>query len=91
VGKGSTIGDNATIVCGHNIGVFAYIGAGAVVTKNVPDYALVVGNPARQIGWISEYGHRLAFDNEVLAECLESKESYQLESGKVRKKTSILK
>ena len=66
VGKGVSIGANATIVCGHDIGKFAFIGAGAVVTKNVPDYALLVGNPARQMGWISEYGHRLEFDlNEI--------------------------
>ncbi|MFZ9156183.1 MAG: acyltransferase, partial [Schleiferiaceae bacterium] len=62
VGKGASIGANATIVCGHDIGAFAFIGAGAVVTKNVKDYALVVGNPSRQIGWMSEYGHRLEFD-----------------------------
>src|SRR5688572_8307669 len=64
VGKGASIGANATIVCGHDIGKFAFIGAGAVVTKTVPDYALVVGNPSRQIGWMSEYGHRLEFDKE---------------------------
>lgn len=86
VGKGPTIGANATIVCGHDIGAFAFIGAGAVVTKTVPDYALVIGNPARQIGWMSEYRHRLEFDNEGLAVCPESIKRYQLESGKVRKK-----
>src|SRR3954471_15730926 len=64
VGKGATIGANAAIVCGHDIGKFAFIGAGAVVTKTVPDYALVVGNPSRQIGWMSEYGHKLEFDKE---------------------------
>ena len=72
VGHGASIGANATIVCGHDIGKFAFIGAGAVVTKHVPDYALVVGNPARQIGWMSEYGHRLEFDTEGKATCPES-------------------
>ncbi|MFM7746861.1 MAG: acyltransferase [Bacteroidota bacterium] len=72
VGQGASIGANATIVCGHDIGKFAFIGAGAVVTKPVPDYALVVGNPARQIGWMSEYGHRLEFDTEGKATCPES-------------------
>ncbi len=85
VGKGASIGANATIVCGHNIGAFAFIGAGAVVTKHVPAYALVVGNPARQIGWISEYGHRLEFNAEGIAECLESKEKYQLKNNSVSK------
>jgi UDP-2-acetamido-3-amino-2,3-dideoxy-glucuronate N-acetyltransferase len=91
VGKGATIGANATIVCGHDIGAFAFIGAGAVVTKTVPDYALVVGNPARQIGWMSEYGHRLKFDNNGLAECPESKEGYQLDSVIVKKLIITLK
>jgi UDP-2-acetamido-3-amino-2,3-dideoxy-glucuronate N-acetyltransferase len=91
VGKGASIGANATIVCGHDIGAFAFIGAGAVVTKTVPDYALVVGNPARQIGWMSEYGHRLEFDKEGLAVCLESKECYKFESGLVKKLISTLK
>ena len=68
VGKGATIGANATVVCGHDIGAYAFIGAGAVVTKHVPDYALLVGNPARQLGWMSEYGHRLYFDAEGIAE-----------------------
>lgn len=86
VGKGVTIGANATIVCGHNIGEYAFIGAGAVVTKTVPAYALLVGNPAHQIGWMSEYGHRLEFDGEGIAVCLESKEIYQLKDGKVAKK-----
>src|ERR1044071_9251713 len=72
VGKGASIGANATIVCGHDIGAFAFIGAGAVVTKTVPAYALVIGNPARQTGWMSEYGHRLEFDKEGLATCKES-------------------
>jgi UDP-2-acetamido-3-amino-2,3-dideoxy-glucuronate N-acetyltransferase len=85
VGKGATIGANATIVCGHDIGAYAFIGAGAVVTKYVPDYALVVGNPARQIGWMSEYGHRLKFDQEGIAICLESQEKYVLSNNKVHK------
>lgn len=85
VGKGATIGANATIVCGHDIGPFAFIGAGAVVTKTVPAYALVVGNPARQIGWMSEYGHRLQFDENGLASCPESNEKYRLLNGKVTK------
>jgi len=85
VGKGASIGANATIVCGHDIGAFAFIGAGAVVTKTVPDYALVVGNPARQIGWMSEYGHRLEFDNDGLAECPESHEEYKLINNQVQK------
>lgn len=76
VGKGATIGANATIVCGHNIGKFAFIGAGAVVTKNVPDYALVVGNPAKHVGWMSEYGHRLSFNDDGTAICPESQERY---------------
>ncbi len=78
VGKGATIGANATIVCGHNIGKFAFIGAGAVVTKNVPDYALVIGNPARQVGWMSEYGYKLLFNKDGIAVCAESNEQYQL-------------
>ncbi len=85
VKKGATIGANATIVCGHDIGRYAFIGAGAVVTKTVSDYALVVGNPARQIGWMSEYGHRLEFDTNGLAICPESKEQYKLENNKVIK------
>ena len=83
IGKGATIGANATIVCGHDIGKFAFIGAGAVVTKTVPDYALVVGNPARQTGWISEFGHKLEFDNQGIAICPESKQEYKLEENKV--------
>ncbi len=74
VRRGASIGANATIVCGHDIGEFAFIGAGSVVTKHVPDYALVVGNPARQIGWMSEYGHRLNFDENGTAICPESNE-----------------
>ena len=85
VGKGATIGANATVVCGHDIGAYAFIGAGAVVTKHVPDYALLVGNPARQLGWMSEDGHRLYFDAEGIAECPESHEKYQLKDGKVFK------
>ena len=84
VKKGASIGANATIVCGHDIGRYAFIGAGAVVTKAVPDYALVVGNPARQTGWMSEYGHRLHFA-EGKATCPESGEVYALEEGNVRK------
>jgi len=83
VGKGASIGANSTIVCGHDIGKFAFIGAGAVVTKHIPDYALVVGNPARQIGWMSEFGHRLEFDKEGLATCKESGQKYKLENNKV--------
>jgi UDP-2-acetamido-3-amino-2,3-dideoxy-glucuronate N-acetyltransferase len=85
VGKGATIGANATIVCGHDIGHYAFIGAGAVVTKNVPAYALLVGNPAQQIGWMSEYGHRLHFDNDGFAECPESGAKYQLNDNNVVK------
>jgi UDP-2-acetamido-3-amino-2,3-dideoxy-glucuronate N-acetyltransferase len=85
VHKGATIGANATIVCGHDIGHFAFIGAGAVVTKSVADYALVVGNPAKQTGWMSEFGHKLDFDKEGIAICVESKEKYQLVNGIVSK------
>jgi len=85
VGKGASIGANATIVCGHDIGAFAFIGAGAVVTKTVPAYALLVGNPAKQMGWMSEYGHRLEFDADGNAECPESKEKYRLQNGAVTK------
>ena len=85
VKKGASIGANATIVCGHDIGKYAFIGAGAVVTKNVPDYALVKGNPGRQTGWMSEYGHNLKFDQLGFAECQESKEKYQLIKGQVIK------
>jgi UDP-2-acetamido-3-amino-2,3-dideoxy-glucuronate N-acetyltransferase len=83
LGKGASVGANATIVCGHDIGPFAFIGAGAVVTKTIPAYALVVGNPAKQIGWMSEYGHRLDFDQSGFAVCPESQERYQLKSGAV--------
>jgi UDP-2-acetamido-3-amino-2,3-dideoxy-glucuronate N-acetyltransferase len=85
VQKGATIGANATIVCGISIGRFAFIGAGAVVTKNIPDYALVVGNPARQTGWMSEYGHKLKFNQDGKALCPESKELYLFSKGKVTK------
>jgi UDP-2-acetamido-3-amino-2,3-dideoxy-glucuronate N-acetyltransferase len=82
---GASIGANATIVCGHDIGRFAFIGAGAVVTKHVPDYALVVGNPAKQTGWMSEFGHKLKFDAEGIAVCPESNEKYQLKNNIVIK------
>jgi UDP-2-acetamido-3-amino-2,3-dideoxy-glucuronate N-acetyltransferase len=85
VKKGASIGANATIVCGHDIGQFAFIGAGAVVTKNVPDYALVMGNPAKQTGWMSEYGHKLSFDKNGEATCAESGEKYLLKDGRVAK------
>jgi len=85
VKKGASIGANATIVCGHDIGRYAFIGAGAVVTKNIPDYALVVGNPARQIGWMSEFGHRLEFNENGIAICPESNDTYKLENGVVSK------
>ena len=85
VRQGATIGANATIVCGITIGRYAFIGAGAVVTKNIPDYALVVGNPARQTGWMSEFGHKLSFNSEGIAVCTESQERYQLINEKVVK------
>lgn len=84
VGKGASIGANATIVCGHDIGEYAFIGAGAVVTKTVKPYALMVGNPARQIGWMSAYGHRLLFEDGK-AVCPESGEEYWLEGDEVRR------
>ncbi len=87
VKNGASIGANATIVCGHDIGEFAFIGAGAVVTRSVPAYALVVGNPARQVGWMSEYGHRLNFDDSGIAVCPESQERYQIKDGMVKKIT----
>ena len=83
VGKGATIGANATIVCGHDIGEYAFIGAGAVVTKDVLPYALLVGNPAVQMGWMSEYGHKLEFNADGNAVCPESGQCYHLENGKV--------
>lgn len=85
VGKGASIGANATIVCGHDIGEYAFIGAGAVVTKTVLPFALVVGNPAKQIGWISEYGMRLNFDSENISICSESKVRYKLVENKLVK------
>lgn len=85
VGQGATIGANATIVCGNDIGKFAFIGAGAVVTKQVPDYALIVGNPGRHLGWMSEYGHRLEFDADGHATCPESNAQYLLKNGLVSK------
>jgi len=85
VRKGASIGANATIVCGYEIGEYAFIGAGAVVTKEVPAYSLVVGNPARQHGWMSEYGHRLEFNDAGIAICPESKEEYKLENNRVIK------
>ena len=87
VKRGASIGANATIVCGHNIGEFAFIGAGAVVTKEVPSYALVVGNPARHVGWMSEFGIKLQFDSKGFATCGESGEKYQLKNGQVNKLT----
>jgi UDP-2-acetamido-3-amino-2,3-dideoxy-glucuronate N-acetyltransferase len=87
--KGATIGANATLICGMEIGSYAFVGAGAVVTQSVPPYALVVGNPARQIGWMSEWGHRLNFDQNGEATCPESKEKYTLSASGVQK-TSYL-
>ena len=83
VGHGASVGANATIVCGHDIGDFAFIGAGAVVTKDVPAYALVIGNPARQDGWMSAFGHRLHFDADGVATCPESGAQYTLQNGRV--------
>jgi UDP-2-acetamido-3-amino-2,3-dideoxy-glucuronate N-acetyltransferase len=83
VKRGASIGANATIVCGNPIGEYAFIGAGSVVTKEVPDYALIVGNPAKQIGWMSSFGHRLVFDEKNEATCPESNERYKLENNKV--------
>ncbi|MBN8692740.1 MAG: N-acetyltransferase [Bacteroidetes bacterium] len=85
VGKGASIGANATIVCGHDIGEFAFIGAGTVVTKTVPAYALIVGNPGRQMGWMSEFGHRLEFDKDGFATCKESGQKYKLENNSVKR------
>jgi len=85
VKKGVSIGANATIVCGHDIGEYAFIGAGAVVTKTIAPYALMVGNPARQLGWMSEFGHRLTFDNNGIAICPESNEKYELKHNQVQK------
>ena len=85
VGKGASIGANSTIVCGHDIGAFAFIGAGSVVTKTIPDYALVVGNPARQMGWMSEFGQRLEFDKDGNATCSESGQKYKLQNNSVKR------
>lgn len=85
VKKGASIGANATIVCGNDIGKYAFVGAGAVVTKEISDFALVVGNPSRQIGWVSEYGHRLEFDEKGYAICQESKQEYKVRNGKVQR------
>lgn len=85
VKKGASIGANVTIVCGHTIGQYALVGAGAVVTHDIPDYALVTGNPARQTGWVSEYGCRLSFDNNGEAVCPESGQTYQLINNQVRR------
>ena len=85
VKKGASIGANATIVCGNNIGKFSFIGAGAVVTKEVQDYSLVVGNPSKQIGWVSEYGHRLKFNENGIGICIESNQEYLLEKNIVKR------
>jgi UDP-2-acetamido-3-amino-2,3-dideoxy-glucuronate N-acetyltransferase len=83
--KGASVGANATIICGNKIGKYCLIGAGAVITKDVPDYALLVGNPAKQIGWVSEFGHRLTFNELGLATCQESAQEYQLENSQVKR------
>lgn len=83
VQKGASIGANATVVCGNTIGKYALVGAGAVITKSLPDYSLWVGNPAKQIGWVSEYGHRLHFDDNNIAICPESGQQYELRENKV--------
>ena len=85
VKKGASIGANATIVCGNDIGKFSFVGAGAVVTKEVQDYSLVVGNPSKQIGWVSEYGHRLKFNDTGIATCSESNQEYLLEKNRVKR------
>jgi len=85
VEKGATIGANSTIICGNKIGRYAFIGAGAVVTRDVKPYSLVIGNPARHTGWMSEYGHKLKFDNDGIATCPESSERYKIEDGNVSK------
>jgi UDP-2-acetamido-3-amino-2,3-dideoxy-glucuronate N-acetyltransferase len=85
VKRGASIGANATIVCGNTIGQYSFIGAGAVVTKSVPAFALVVGNPARQKGWVSEYGHKLIFNQEGIAICPESNQSYKIENTIVKR------
>src|SRR5512133_778398 len=83
VRRGASIGANATVVCGHEIGAYSLIGAGAVITRDVKPFALVVGNPARQTGWVSEYGHKLVFDSEGLAVCHESGQKYRLSDNGV--------
>lgn len=85
VGKGATIGANATIVCGNNIGKYAFVGAGAVITKEIPNYSLWVGNPAKQIGWMTEFGHKLIFNDKGKARCQESGDGYVLTEGQVSK------
>ena len=85
VKKGASIGANATIVCGNDIGKFSFIGAGAVVTKEVQDYSLVVGNPSKHIGWVSEYGHRLKFNDNGIGICIESNQEYLLEKNRVKR------
>ena len=85
VKKGASIGANATIVCGNNIGKYAFLGAGTVVTKEIPDYALVVGNPSKQIGWVSEFGHRLKFDKFGIGKCKESYQEYKIENNLVNR------
>jgi UDP-2-acetamido-3-amino-2,3-dideoxy-glucuronate N-acetyltransferase len=83
--RGASVGANATIVCGNEIGEYAMIGAGAVITKPMPAYALVVGNPARQIGWVSEYGHRLNFNSDGIAICPETNQEYKFENNSVKR------
>jgi UDP-2-acetamido-3-amino-2,3-dideoxy-glucuronate N-acetyltransferase len=82
---GASIGANATIVCGNDIGAYAFVGAGAVVTKDIPNFALVVGNPSKQIGWVGEYGHKLEFDSNGIATCKESEQEYKLENNTVKR------
>ena len=83
--KGATVGANATIVCGNTLGKYCFVGAGSVVTKNINDYSLVIGNPARHVGWLSEYGNKLIFNNENIAICKESKQKYVLRKNVVKK------
>ena len=85
VKKGASIGANATIICGNTIGSYSLIGAGSVITKDVPNYALIIGNPGKQIGWVSEYGHRLQFNKDFKATCPESGELYELKNDKVKR------